>query len=57
MAILCCGLIQSQVNGTGDCTTVQPSICVHSQRLTAELFQVAWLLDRFEKAMKTCRLD
>lgn len=45
--------IQHKINRTCDSTTMQPPIRINPKGLAAELFQMAWLLDRFEKTMET----
>lgn len=50
------GPVQGQVHGTGDGTSVKPSVSVDTKGLAAELFQMAWFLDRLEENMKPCSL-
>ena len=48
------GLAQSQFGSTGDSTSVKPSIGIHPQGLAIKLFQIAWLLNGFQKTMEAC---
>lgn len=45
--------VQHKVNCACDSTTMQPSIRIDPEGLATELFQMAWLLNRFEKTMET----
>lgn len=51
--ILGCRPIQDEVDRASDSTAMKPPIRIHPQGLAAELLQVAWFLDRFEKTMES----
>lgn len=43
------GFTQGQVNSAVDCTTVQPTVSIHSNCLPSESFEIAWFMDRFQE--------